>query len=131
MSQEDIDLVRRMTAAWNTGDADAWSEFLAPDVIWRVMPDWPEQGPFAGRNAVLRQIRQLRAIWDSDTIVPVGDVISAGDKVLLRFIWRGEGSGPESNMEMTCIHTVREDAIVGFEFFWNHSDALKAVGLEE
>ena len=131
MSQENIDLVRRMTDVWNTGDADAWSEFLAPDVIWRVMPDWPEQGPFIGRDAVLRQIRQLRAIWDSDTIVPVSDVISAGDKVLLRFIWRGVGSGPESNMEMTCIYTVRKDAIVGFEFFWNHADALAAVGLEE
>jgi len=41
------------------------SEFLAPDAIWRVMPDWPEPGPYVGREAVLRQVRQLREAWDT------------------------------------------------------------------
>ena len=131
MSQENVELVRQMTDAWNTGETDAWSEFLAPDVIWRVMPDWPEQGPFIGRDAVLRQVRQLRESWDSDTIVPVSDLIDAGERVVLRLIWRGEGRGPESRLEMTCIYTVREDTIIAFEFFWNHAEALKAAGLEE
>jgi ketosteroid isomerase-like protein len=131
MSQANVDLVRRWNDAWNAGDMDAWSELLAPNVIWRVMPDWPEQGPFIGRDAVLLQIRQLRESWDSDEVVPVGDLIDAGEQVVLRFIWRGVGRGPESNMEMTCIYTVREDTIIGFEYFWNHAEALKAAGLEE
>jgi ketosteroid isomerase-like protein len=108
---------------------DAWSELLAPNVIWRVMPDWPEQGPFIGRDAVLLQVRQLRESWDCDAVVPVGDPIDAGDQVVPRVIWRGVGRGPESNMEMTCIYTVREDRIIAFEFFWDHSEALRAVGL--
>jgi ketosteroid isomerase-like protein len=131
MSQENVDLVRRSTDAWNAGDTDAWSEFLAPNVIWRVMPDWPEQGPFIGRDAVVRQVRQLRESWDSDAIVPVSNFIDAGDQVVLRFIWRGMGRGPELNMELTSVNTVREDTIIAVEFFWNHAEALKAVGLEE
>jgi hypothetical protein len=79
----------------------------------------------------LLQVRQLRESWDSDAVVPVGDLIDAGDQVVLRLIWRGVGRGRESNMEMTCIYTVREDSIVAFEYFWNHAEALKAVGLEE
>lgn len=130
VSRENVEIVRR-AEAWNAGDMDAWSEFLAPNVVWRVMPDWPEQGPFIGRDAVLRQVRQLRASWDSDTIVPLCDLVDAGDQVVLRLSWRGVGRGPESNMEMTCIYTVRENAIVAFEYFWNHTEALKAVGLEE
>jgi ketosteroid isomerase-like protein len=131
VSQENVDLVRRATEAWNAGDMDAWSTFIAPNVIWRVMRDWPEQGPFIGRDAVLRQVRQLRESWESDAVVPVGDLIDAGDQVVLRFIWRGVGRGPDLNMEMTYIYTVREDRIIAFEYFWNHAEALKAVGLEE
>jgi ketosteroid isomerase-like protein len=131
VSQENVEIVRRWIEAWNAGDTDAWSALIPPNVVWRVMPDWPEQGPFVGRDAVLRQIRQLRESWDSDAVVPVGDLIDAGDQVVMRFIWRGVGRGPESNMEMTCIYTVREDRIMGFEYFWNHAEALKAVGMEE
>ena len=131
MSRENVEIVRRWIEAWNAGDMDAWSALIPPDVVWRVMPDWPEQGPFIGRDAVLLQIRQLRESWDSDAVVPVGDLIDAGDQVVLRQIRRGVGRGPELNMEMTCIYTVREDSIVAFEYFWNHAEALKAVGLEE
>ena len=130
MSQQNVEIVKANFDAWNAGDMDAWSDLLAPNVIWRVMPDWPEQGPFIGRDAVLLQVRQLRESWDSDAVVPVGDLIDAGDQVVLRLIWRGVGRGPESNMEMTCIYTVREDRIIDFEFFWNHTEALKAAGLE-
>ena len=124
-----MEVVRRANEAWNAGDLDAYGEFVAPDAIWRVMPDWPEQGPFIGRDAVFLQARQLRESWDSDAVVPVSDYIDAGDQVVVRQIWRGVGRGPESNMEMTCIYTVREDRIIAFEFFWDRAQALKAVGL--
>jgi ketosteroid isomerase-like protein len=130
VSQQNVDLVRRLNEAYNAGDMDAWSELLAPDVIWRVMPDWPEQGPFIGRDAVVLQVRQLRESWDSVAVVPVSDLIDAGDQAAQRFIWRGVGHGPELNMEMTCTYTFREDRFIAFEFFWDHAEALKAVGLE-
>ena len=126
-----MEIVRRWIEAWNAGDTDALSALIPPNVVWRVMPDWPEQGPFIGRDAVLLQARQLRESWDSDAVVPVGDLIDAGDQVVVRQIWRGVGRGPESNMEMTCIYTVRGGRIIDFEFFWDHAQALKAVGLEE
>ena len=126
-----MEVVRRSIEVWNAGDMDAWSELLAPNVVWRVMPDWPEQGPFIGRDAVLLQVRQLRESWDSDEVVPVGDLIDAGDQAVLRYIWRGVGRGPELNMEMTCTYTFREDRFIAFEFFWDHAEALKAVGLDD
>jgi hypothetical protein len=58
-------------------------------------------------------------------------LIDAADQIVVRFIWPGVGRGPESNMEMTWIYTVRMDTIIAFEYFWDHRDALKAVGLQE
>ena len=34
-------------------------------------------------------------------------------------------------MEVTCVYTVRSGRIIAFEFFWDHEEALEAVGLRE
>ena len=39
---------------------DALRELYDPDVIVRMPEDWPEPGPFVGREAVMRQLEQLR-----------------------------------------------------------------------
>ena len=76
----------------------------------------------------MRQWEQMRETWDADALKPI-DFIDAGDRVVVRFIWRGAGRGPELNMEMTGVYSVREGKITVFEFFWDHSKALQAVGL--
>ena len=53
------------------------------------------------------------------------------DRVVVRYLWRGTGHGPESNMEFTSVSTVREGKIFYAEFFWDHAEALDAVGLSE
>ena len=40
-------------------------------------------------------------------------------------------SGPEANIELTSVFTVRKGRIFGMEFFWDHAEALEAVGLSE
>jgi ketosteroid isomerase-like protein len=129
MSQENVEIVRALFEAWNVGDMDAWASFLAPDVISRVPQDWPEPGPYAGREAVLRQAQQNRETWDADAAEPIGDFIHAADRVVVRFVWHGRGHGPASNIEVTCVHTVRKGKIIAFEFFWDHAEALEAVGV--
>jgi uncharacterized protein len=131
MSQENVEIVKRSFEAWNAGDMDAWSSFLAPDVIWRLPQDWPESGPFIGREEVLRQVRHQRETWDADTADPVGDFAEAADCVVVRFAWRGRGHGPEFSLEATCVYTVREKTITAFEFFRNHAEALEAAELSE
>jgi ketosteroid isomerase-like protein len=54
-----------------------------------------------------------------------------GDRVAVRQNWRGAGYGPEANLEMTWVGTVREGKIAFVEFFWDHAEALEAVGLSE
>jgi ketosteroid isomerase-like protein len=62
MSQENVEVVRRSFEVWNAGDMDALREMQDPGIIWRGPEGWPEPGPYAGREAVMRQVNQLASI---------------------------------------------------------------------
>jgi ketosteroid isomerase-like protein len=131
MSQENVEVVRRAHEVWNAGDMDALRELYDPGIIWRGPEGWPEPGPYAGREAVMRQVNQMRDTWDTDSFQLISDFIDVGDRVALRFIWEGAGHGPESNIEATGLYTVRKGRIVAIEFFWDHAEALDILGLSE
>ncbi|HEY2182020.1 MAG TPA: nuclear transport factor 2 family protein [Solirubrobacteraceae bacterium] len=131
MSQANVAVVKRGIDAWNSGKVDALRELYDPDVIVRSIEGWPEPGPYVGRDAVIRQWKKQREAFNADAIEVIGDYVAIGDRVAVRVIWRGAGSGPEANIELTALFTVRNDVVFATEFFWNHSDALKAVGLED
>jgi ketosteroid isomerase-like protein len=131
MSQDNVEIVRTLFEVWNAGDMDAFRELLAPDVILRNPEGWPEPGPFVGREAVMRQWEEQREIWDADAVEPISDFIESADRVVVRFIWHGLGHGPESNMKMTGVFTVRKARMFQAEFFWDHAEALEAAGLSE
>jgi ketosteroid isomerase-like protein len=97
----------------------------------RTGEGWPEPGPFVGRDAVMRQLKQQRETWDSDAFELITDFIGAADRVVVRFIWRAAGRGPDVPVEATGIYTVRKGKIFAIEHFWDHAEALEAVGLSE
>ena len=131
MSQENAEIMRATFEVWNAGDMDALRELYDPDVILRMPEDWPEPGPYVGREAVMRHWEQQREAFDADTVEPISDFIDTADHVLVRFVWRGRGLGPDSDMEVTQVITVRKGKVFLLEHFWNHAEALEAVGLSE
>jgi ketosteroid isomerase-like protein len=131
MSQENVEVVRANFEAWNAGKMKSWGELFDPAVIMRNPEGWPEPGPQVGREAVIRFIEQLRDTWDADALEVISDYTDVGDRVAVRFVWHGAGRGPEADLEMTGVYTVRKRRIFGLEFFWDHAEALEAVGLSE
>jgi ketosteroid isomerase-like protein len=131
MSEENVEIVRRGFEAWNAGDMDALRVLYDPGIIWRPPEGWPEPGPYAGREAVMRQLEQMRETWDTDNFELISDFFDVGDRVAVRFIWRGVGHGPESNIEATGVYTMRKGRCLFIEFFWDHAEALEALGLSE
>ena len=131
MSQENVEVVRATFEAWNAGDMDALREPYDPDVLTRTPEGWPEPGPYVGREATMRWFEQLRDAWDADALELISDFIDAADRVAVRFIWHGAGQGPDANMEMTGVYTVRKGRIVYQEFVRDHQEALETVGLSE
>jgi ketosteroid isomerase-like protein len=131
MSQKNVEIARAAFEVWNAGDMDALRALYDPDAILRMPDGWPEPGPYFGREAIMRQWQQQRETWDADALEATSDFIDVADRVVVRFIWRGAGHGPESNLELTAVVTVRKGRIVYTAFFWDHAEALEAVGLSE
>jgi ketosteroid isomerase-like protein len=131
MSQENVEVARGVFDAWKAGDMDAVRDLYDPNVIVRPMSDWPEPGPWVGREAVMRQWEQMRDAWSADAVEPISEFIDAADRVVVRQMWRGAGRGPDLNMEMTNVFMVRGGRIVYQDFFWDHAEALETLGLGE
>ena len=61
----------------------------------------------------------------------IGDFIDAADRVVVRFIWRGAGQGPEADLELTSVWTVRKGSILAAEYFRDYAEALETLGLSQ
>ena len=131
MSQENVEIVRAALAAWNVGNMDAVRALLDSNAILRPPEGWPEPGPYVGQEAVMREWEQVRETWRADAVEPISDFVDAADRVAVRVIWHTAGSGPESNIELTVVWTTRKGRISVIEYFWDHAEALEAVGLSE
>jgi len=131
VSQENIDVVRTLFDAWNARDMDGLRALYDPNVIVRAPEGWPEPGPWVGPESIMQQWNQMREVWKADTLEPITDFIDAADRVAVRFNWYGTGDGPDTDLQLTGIWTVREGRILHTEFFWNHAEALEVMGLDE
>jgi hypothetical protein len=66
-----------------------------------------------------------------DALELLSDFIDASERVAVRVCWRGAGHGPEANLEMTDVFTVRKGRIFYLECFWHHAEALECLRLSE
>jgi ketosteroid isomerase-like protein len=130
MSQENVEIVRRLVEAWNEGNVDTFLSFFDHDCEVIFSPEVPEPGPFRG-HAELRQWAQgFLAAWQSHQ-AEVIETQAARDMVVvsLHLVGRGGGSGVE--MEETDAHllTFRNGRIVHWHNFVDYSEALEAAGI--
>ena len=79
----------------------------------------------------MRAFEQNRETFDSDWQELISDFVHVGDRVAVRTVWHGVGHGPELKQESTPVVTLRKGRVFHIEFFWNHAEALEAVGLSE
>jgi ketosteroid isomerase-like protein len=129
MSQENVEVIRSFFEAWSSGDIDRAYDAFHPDAVMTMEGDWPEPGPYVGREAVLRWDEQFREAYDSVSVETPTDFLHAADRVAARYRFHGEGHGPPTTLEVTIVHGVRHGKIRSVEFFWDHQEALEAVGL--
>jgi ketosteroid isomerase-like protein len=128
---ENVEVVRAFFDAWNAGNMDAVCALYHQDAIMRMPEGWPEPGPYVGREMIMRAYEDLRGTWDADALEPISDFIDASDRVVVTYFWRGAGYGPEANLQVTAVYTVRKGKVVYQEFFWDHAEALETLGLSE
>ena len=130
MSRENVDGERAFNDAFRRGDWDSVAANLDPDIFARTDPRWPEQHIY-GREAWIAVLRETWESWGPDLCFE--EIVDLGDRVLTRACWniRGQQSGVEGEQRFTKISTYREGRIIFIEYFLDHEQALKAVGLAE
>ncbi len=119
MSRENLELVRRLYAAWSAGDLDGATSAFADDVEWHGHPRLPEPGPYGSREEVRRWMQQFREAWGELAAEPV-ELVDAGDSVvaLVHMSGRGRGSGVEVRGGVDVhIGTFREGEISYFRIY--------------
>ncbi len=125
MSQQNVDLVQAIYAAW-ANDASA-REFIAEDVEYVNPPDAVEPGTLRGRASFAR----VRDVFPDFRAEPER-YIDAGDDVVVIAVARGRGaSGVETTWRQGYVWTVKGGQAVRFRWFNDPRDALGAVGLTE
>jgi hypothetical protein len=130
MSQENVEIVQNGNAAFRRGDWNAVAENMDPHILLRTDARWPEQRIY-GREAAIAFYRGLSESGGPD--IRIEEMMDLGDRVLVRMCWhmRGLHSGVEGDQRTSVICTFREGHVILEEFFIEHEQALKAVGLTE
>jgi ketosteroid isomerase-like protein len=133
MSQENVELILGVfdqarhdpTALWNV---------LDDEVRWEVggldIPD--SEGTWHGPSGVREFFRRWVGTFD-EWSYEFGDVIDAGDSVVVRMHqWgRGKGSGATVEWQFWQVWTIRDGKVVRYTHHAEKAEALEAVGLRE
>jgi ketosteroid isomerase-like protein len=128
MSQENVEIVRSIYAAWAKGDfpSDEWAD---PNIEFGM----PSEAASCGVEAMGRSWADFLSSWEDVATVPE-EFGAEGDRVLALHEFRGQGrrSGiPAADFSGACVFTLKEGTVVRLILYTHRSEALEAVGLRE
>jgi uncharacterized protein len=131
MSVENVEVVRSIYEALNSGDWDAVFRRTYADCEVTFQPG-PNAGTHRGRDAIQAVIEDQREAYDT-WMIEVEQVFESGDQVvaLTKSHLRPKGTDAEFEVRNGHIWTVRDGIAVSVRGFRNPDDALEAAGLRE
>jgi ketosteroid isomerase-like protein len=134
MSQENVEIVRRLYAGWERGDLHTPDFFDVEIEHSRIGSELP------GINGDWRGIEELGVAMASyldalaDLRIQAERIIDlGGDRVLVlsRHTARGKTSGLPYEHELGDVFTLSDGKVLRYASYWDRAEALEAVGLSE
>jgi len=115
MIQQDMPLsaaavVERFNEAFNRHDADALAEWLTDDTIFEDTSPAPDGRRIQGKAAVVAFWRDWFA-RNSDSVFEGEDTIVAGDRVVVRWIYRKQRDRKPWHIRGVDVFTVRDGKV--------------------
>jgi ketosteroid isomerase-like protein len=133
MSQQNVELARRMIECVNQADDEGLAALMSPDVQCFPVENQPDGTPFRGREAFLRYARDWTEAFDHYAVESC-EYLDLGEYVLVvgRTVARGRGSGVVTSTEGDAwLLRFREGSAVEYREYETKQEALEAVGLSE
>jgi len=130
MSQENVEIYRKVIEAGSRGDWDALAAVMDPHILLRTDPIWPERRIY-GREAAIAVLREGQETLGSQTSIE--EIVDLGDRLLVRQRWiiHAPHSGVEGELRVSMIATFREGRVILVEYFLEHERALEALEMQE
>jgi ketosteroid isomerase-like protein len=131
MSQENVEIVRRLMDAFRSGDYEGALAAYHPEVVCDATVR-PEGRVYRGREGVAEAIRVWGGTW-ADWTWEIEELIDGGDRVLMvvRESGSGKGSGVPVVQQTFWVYTLRAGQIVHATVLIDRGEALEAAGLRE
>ena len=133
VSQKNAETVRRWFETWNRGDLDSFIDLYAIDAELTPPESWVETATVKGRADIRRFFEGLREAWEGRDTAVLLELIESGDLVISRMDWqvRGRVSGIVTNLAITNVNRIASGKIISQRHYLDHTEALKAVGLQK
>jgi ketosteroid isomerase-like protein len=135
MSEENVEIIRKVFAAFDQGDIEAVLRLCDEDIVIAQPAEVsglinPQQ---RGHQGVLEAFAIWPEQWDDFRVEVLGLTAAPADKVIanIRTLGRGKQSGVEVDMKFSFVFTVRDEKIVEWLLFLREDQALEAAGLSE
>lgn len=131
MSQERVDTVRGMYAAFGTGDIPTIIAALDPQVEWWEAEGfiYADQNPYVGPNAVFEGVfMRIGGEWDGFAVTPE-DVLDAGDTIIGYGYYSGtyNKTGQHVRAQFAHFFTFRNAKVVKFQQYTDTAQFQRAV----
>jgi ketosteroid isomerase-like protein len=132
MSQENVEIVRRIYASWEAGDFTVGLSTFERNVTLVIDPATLDGGVFVGAEGVRRYMMRFLQAWESLTIA-AESFKDVGDSVLVEVKQKGIGqdSGVPVDTNYFQLWTFRGGKVIRLETILREADALEAAGLRE
>ena len=134
MSQENVQLHRRLVAAFNHArDIEAFIACLDPSVEYHSVMTVPGGGVYKGREGVRRYFGDFRDAWGDEFRVEPEAFFDLGSQTLMFYLLRGRGrqSGAEVAMPGAQVCGWRDGLMVYGNAYAHREDALSDLGVSE
>jgi uncharacterized protein len=131
MSQENVEIVRRLIEAWNSNEPDGAIAIVDPGVVIDATRRRVNPKTYTGRQGMRRMLADTHEVWEEFRMEP-DEVRDAGDRVVAigRWVGKGKDSGIEVQQPVADVFTLHDRRVIRLELgFTDRAEALEAAGL--
>jgi ketosteroid isomerase-like protein len=129
MSQENVEVVRRIFDSWAKGDFRGGVDDLDPHVLFIVRPPLADPAVRVGPEGIGNYMREFLRQWVG-YVIEANELKAIGDTVLASTVWRATGreSGIPMEVSFFMLFTFAAKRSCGWKASWTRARPSKPWG---